>query len=105
MKIPAEYKVYKVDTNMIQKQNEVYDHYGFDKQLEKLEEECLELALAIKHKDRPSSNDFKNLIEEMADVENLLEQIKNNNKYIAEGIKCYKQYKVDRQINRISSEE
>lgn len=45
-------------------------------QLSMLEEECLELALAVKHYRRKRTDSFEHLMEEMADVEILLEQIK-----------------------------
>ena len=67
------------------KQREIYNHYGFDIQLDKLEEECLELALAIKNRCKPHSKGFKNVIEEIADVLNVLEQILDNNQKLKNG--------------------
>lgn len=84
------------------KQREIYSHYGLDTQLEKLEEECLELALAIKHRDKPGRNGENNIIYEMADVLNLIEQIKENNEYYGTGIDSLKEYKINRQIDRIN---
>lgn len=45
-------------------------------QLDMLGEECLELAIAINHYKRKRKHSFTQLMEEMADVEILLEQIK-----------------------------
>ena len=84
-----------------EKQNKIYNYYGFDTQMEKLEEECLELALAIKHRDRPYTG-IGNVIEEMADVLNIIGQIKNNNKQIEEGLERYVEYKTNRELDRIS---
>lgn len=91
---------YRVDTNIIQKQKQIYNNYGLDTQLDKLEEECLELILAIKHKNRVLG--IGNIIEEMADVLNLIEQIKDNNEYIEKGIKRNIEYKVNRELERIN---
>lgn len=86
------------------KQEYIYKHYGADAQLGKLEEECLELALAIKHRNRFEYSGYANLLEEIADVENLIEQIKFNIPYCREGIKAWKEHKVDRELDRISQD-
>ena len=52
------------------KQIRIMDHYGEDRQLEKLVEECAELIQAI----IKSKTIDDNVVEEMADVKNLLEQ-------------------------------
>ena len=52
------------------------EKWGDNAQLFMLEEECLELALATKHFQRRRENSFLKLIDEMADVEIMLEQIK-----------------------------
>jgi len=52
------------------------DKWGSELQLNMLEEECLELVLAIKNYQRRKENSFLDLIEEMADVEIMIEQIK-----------------------------
>lgn len=54
----------------------IADHYGKDHQLLKLAEECGELQTAIaRFILDPNANNYKNLIEEMADVRNVAQQI------------------------------
>ena len=89
-------------TYMKEIQSEIYHHYGIDHQLEKLEEECLELALAIKQRDGRNYIGLSNIVEEIADVENIIEQIKNSNKHIIEGIEKWKEFKINREVDRIS---
>lgn len=48
----------------------IANHFGLTPQLEKTQEELQELSRAIKF------SDFENLIEEIADVEIMLEQVK-----------------------------
>lgn len=101
METPGEYEI--VDERTIgDKQLEIYNHYGFVHQLKKLREECLELALAIEHKDKPFNNDFRNLIEELGDVKNLIQQIELGNPYIHEGVTRFIDYKSNRELDRIS---
>lgn len=52
------------------------EKWGDELQLNLLEEECLELALAVRHYQRRRTDSPANLIEEMADVEIMLEQAK-----------------------------
>lgn len=87
-----------------EKQEEIFNHYGVHEQLEKLEEECLELALAIKHLKKEDSVDFTNVIEEMADVTLIIEQFYENNLYFKHGIDSWKKFKTDREIKRINQE-
>lgn len=86
-----------------EKQRKIYNHYGLDHQLDKLEEECLELALGIKHRNKPRNADRKNLIEEMADVLNLIEQISDNNSNIGRDLRTWKNHKVNRELERIKN--
>lgn len=95
---------YKDEYSVGHKQKYVFNYHGLDTQLDKLGEECLELALAIRHKDRPTIG-LGNVIEEMADVLNLLEQIKNNHINIRQGIDRFRVYKVDRELSRIATTE
>lgn len=82
------------------------EHYGYDAQREILYEEMSELTKAIsKYRRDNSKKNFDNIIEEIADVEIMLQQIKHllgiNPKYI-EGIKEYKilrtKQRIDKQI-------
>lgn len=52
------------------------DKWGQDAQLDLLAEECLECALAVHRYKRARDYSFSGLINEMADVEIMLEQIK-----------------------------
>lgn len=89
------------------KQTKVYDHYGLDHQLGKLEEECMELALAIKRfRYNPKIQQGSiNVVEEMADVLNLIEQISDNNSNIGRDLHTWKEHKVNREIERINGRE
>ena len=91
-------------TSIESKQRKIFNHYGLDHQLEKLEEECLELALGILHRDKPGNENFRNIVEEMADVKNLIEQIELENPYFERGIRIWTDYKTDREIERIKIE-
>ena len=88
----------KFDIEIQEKQLEIINHYGLEHQLRKLAEECAELIQAIlKNEDL-----FKaKIIDEMADVENLIEQIKLKDSFIESGINAVKEYKVNREIGRI----
>ena len=89
----------------------IADHYGKDSQLSILQEECAELIQAVsKYKRAQNYPDFDgywpfmNLIEEIADVEIMLEQIKyflNCPNVLAE----MKRKKISRQLARIECEE
>lgn len=94
------------------KQLEILKHYGREKQSRMLVEECGELIVAISKLRRNGkslnirykvpSEEFNNLIEELADVENLIDQIKMDYDMINEGVKRVKEYKVNRELDRIS---
>lgn len=73
----------------------IFNYYGEQVQVEKVKEELRELIEAIEN------NDTENIIEEIADVEIMLEQLKmfkffDENKY-----KEIKEFKINRQIKRI----
>lgn len=76
----------------------IADHYGKEKQLDMLIEECAELIQAISKYNRGKS--FNCVAEEIADVEIMIEQIK----YLflcGEDVAKIKEQKIDRQIKRI----
>lgn len=50
--------------------------WGVDFQFDMLQEECMELAVAVLHWKRGRPNGFNNFIEEIADVEIILEVTK-----------------------------
>lgn len=76
----------------------IADHYGINPQLDQMQEECGELIVAINKRKRYGKSE--QVIEEMADVELMLEQVK----YL---LKCddkvqeIKQKKIERQLDRI----
>jgi len=84
----------------------IASHYGCENQLIQLAEECGELATACLHRrrNRKSKDTLDNLVEEIADVLVMIEQIR-----IVEGIKGRTiiesiERKLDRQIGRINDE-
>ena len=81
----------------------IADHYGIKKQLRQLAEECSELAVEASHSARKGTT--VKIIEEMADVEIMIEQII----HLAEIDRCDIQdcinFKLDRQIKRMEKEK
>jgi len=87
------------------KLSKIASHYGFTSQLEQLEEELIELLMSIKiffKNLKKNKIDYKNMFEEIADVEIMTAQIKillNASEKVSE----IKEYKLDRQIERIKN--
>lgn len=80
------------------KQLSIINHYGMDHQLIKLAEECAELIQAILKNEDP----FKaKIFNEMADVVNVINQIRLKDKTMDEGIEMIEKYKIDREIDRL----
>lgn len=81
----------------------IADHYGIKKQLRQLAEECSELAVEASHSARKGLT--VSIIEEIADVEIMIEQVI----YLAKIDKCDIEdcinYKLDRQMKRIKEEK
>ena len=81
----------------------IADHYGIKKQLRQLAEECSELAVEASHSARKGTT--VKIIEEIADVQIMIEQII----YLAKIDKCDIEdcinYKLDRQMKRMEKEE
>ena len=81
----------------------IADHYGIKKQMRQLAEECSELAVEASHSARKGTT--VRIIEEIADVEIMIEQII----YLAKIDRCDIEdcinYKLDRQIKRIEAED
>lgn len=84
------------------------EHYGYEAQSNQLVEECAELIQAVSKYRRAAAKgeDEKlialgNLVEEIADVEIMLEQIKHLLKIPEEDLIAYKQFKVNRTKERI----
>lgn len=82
----------------------IADTYGLNSQLDILQEECAELIQAVSKYRRGGSFDLA--LEEMADVEIMLEQIRY---LISEvdniTVDNYKNVKLDRQIRRIEESQ
>ena len=81
----------------------IADHYGIKKQLRQLAEECSELAVEASHSARKGTT--VKIIEEIADVQIMIEQII----YLAKIDKCDIEdcinYKLERQMKRIKEEK
>lgn len=95
--------------NIKEEQSKIIEHYGLEKQLDQLVEESGELIVAIAKNKRYSFSDtgidhYENLVEELADVKNLIEQIELGNPIMKEGIESYIEYKTERELERIQGE-
>lgn len=80
----------------------IADHYGIKKQMRQLAEECSELAVEASHSARKGTT--VKIIEEMADVEIMIEQIVYLAKIDRKDIEECIQYKLERQMKRIEEE-
>ena len=81
---------------------EIADHYGIVKQLHQLAEECSELAVEASHSARKGVT--VKIIEEMADVLLMMEQVIYLAKIDMCDIEDCINYKLNRQMNRIMEE-
>ena len=90
----------KIDEEKVKK---IADYYGLKNQLRQLAEECSELSVEASHSERHGTT-FK-IIEEIADVTIMIEQVI----YLAKIDKCDIEdcinYKINRQLKRIEEEE
>lgn len=84
---------------MNNKLEKIFSHYGYNNQRKKLIEECSELIRAI------IRDDDENFVEELADVAILIEQILNHFEKYKEKFEKVKEYKINRQIERINNGE
>ena len=82
---------------------EIADHYGIEKQLHQLAEECSELAVEASHSARKGVT--VKIIEEMADVLLMIEQIVYLSGIAIEDIDECIRFKIDRQLDRIKEEK
>ena len=87
----------------------VADYYGYEAQSNQLVEECAELIQAVNKYRRARAADkdreqvaLDNLVEEIADVEIMLEQVKDLLQIPEEDIEAIKLYKVNRTRERIA---
>ena len=81
----------------------IADHYGIEKQLHQLAEECSELAVEASHSARKGVT--VKIIEEMADVLLMMEQVIYLANIAIEDIDECIQFKIDRQLERIKEEK
>ena len=77
----------------------IADHYGIENQMRQLAEECSELAVEASHSARIGTT--VKIIEEMADVEIMIEQIIYLSGIDRKDIDECIQYKLDRQMKRM----
>ena len=82
---------------------EIADHYGIKRQLHQLAEECSELAVEASHSARKGVT--VKIIEEMADVLLMIEQVVYLANIAIEDIDECIQFKIDRQLERIKEEK
>ena len=82
---------------------EIADHYGIEKQLHQLAEECSELAVEASHSARKGVT--VKIIEEMADVLLMIEQVVYLANIAIEDIDECIRFKIDRQLERIKEEK
>ena len=81
----------------------IADHYGIENQMRQLAEECSELAVEASHSARIGTT--VKIIEEMADVLIMMEQIVYLSSIDRKDIdECF-QYKLDRQMKRMENEK
>ena len=80
----------------------IADHYGIKKQMRQLAEECSELAVEASHSARKGTT--VKIIEEMADVLLMIEQVVYLAKIDMCDIEDCINYKLDRQMKRIEDE-
>ena len=81
----------------------IADHYGIEKQLHQLAEECSELAVEASHSARKGVT--VKIIEEMADVLLMIEQVVYLSDIAIEDIDECIRFKIDRQMKRIKEEK
>ena len=81
---------------------EIADHYGIERQLHQLAEECSELAVEASHSARKGVT--VKIIEEMADVLLMIEQVIYLANIAIDDINECIQFKIDRQLERIKEE-
>ncbi len=82
---------------------EIADHYGIKRQMHQLAEECSELAVEASHSARKGTT--VKIIEEMADVLIMIEQVVYLAKIDMCDIEDCINYKLNRQMKRIKEEK
>lgn len=83
----------------------IIDNYGYETQSRKAMEELGELTVAInKYLDEPTKKRYSNLVEEIADVEIMLEQLKIMHDIEENEVLEVKNMKIERELQRIGVE-
>lgn len=91
--------------NLEQMIHVILSHYKIENQLEKCREELKELSDAIEeYKQRKVEINKQHIIEEIADVEIMLYQVKEGLGISSRDVRDWMAYKVLRQMDRIASE-
>lgn len=84
---------------------QIADHYGLYSQLSILQEECAELIQAAsKYKRNRLIDDYQHIVEEIADVEIMIAQVKYLLKMPNYHVDGVKEEKIKRQLERIKNE-
>lgn len=84
---------------------QIADHYGLYSQLSILQEECAELIQAAsKYKRNRLIDDYQHIVEEIADVEIMIAQVKYLLKMPNYHVDGVKEEKITRQLERIQNE-
>ena len=89
---------------MEEKLRTIADHYGLENQLRQLAEECSELAVEANHSARRGCVTVR-LIEEIADVEIMLDQVRYLAGIQESDVLETRYYKIERQLKRMRQEE
>jgi NTP pyrophosphatase (non-canonical NTP hydrolase) len=98
--------------NIAEEARMIAEHYGYEEQSNQLVEECAELVQAIskyrraKKKGIPPITQmmFENLVEELADVSLMIEQVKHLLQITEEDIQANMIYKINRTKVRLETE-
>ena len=96
--------------DILQEAKKIAEHYGYDAQSNQLVEECAELIQAVSKYRRAKATGvqptlnlvFENLVEEIADVEIMLEQVKYLLQIPEDELEAVKLFKVNRTRDRIA---
>lgn len=90
---------------MKEKEKEIIEHYGVMPQLKHLQGEMFELTEAIiNHENEMTKGNLSHIIEELADVQVMIDQLKTYYKVKDIDLNKEMEYKVNRQMNRIAGE-
>ena len=94
--------------DMHHKCTEIAKYFGLDNQCDQLVEECAELIQAVNKRKRAKKDPvqhalaMRNLVEEIADVELMLDQVKFLLNITEDELNENKQLKIDRTLDRIA---